>query len=222
MSVQAIAEEEVIDLDAPKTQSTTETKPRRWWAIFQRSERPTGGSTGGWFGRRTGSRSRFLEEFREERQKLVETIEELTHKIDQGEGAATPTMELDPMPVMEGIKSISSGQKEISTALHSLNTLMERSGQTDERLAEAVSRVDKTLAGVRSTQTETVGALVNVGEKIDHATFRFEDLFDRMSKAEKAMAEDYRKLQHRTLYSIAMIAAAVITVLCLFMTAPWA
>lgn len=218
MSFHAIAEEEVIDLDAPKTRSESNGQSRRWWAFFQRSERPTGG----WLGRRLGSRSRFLEEFREERQKLVDTIEQLTERLEDNEVKASSALKLDPMPVMQGIKDISSGQKEISTAIHSLNVLMERSGETDERLAQAVSQVDKTLAGVRSTQTETVGALVNVGEKIDHATFRFEDLFERMSKAEEAMAEDYRKLQHRTLYSIAMIAAAVITVLCLFMTAPWA
>ncbi|MEP4079341.1 hypothetical protein [Haloferula sp.] len=218
MNPQAISENEVIDLDASQAQTSASPKTGRWWSFFNRSDRPANS----WFGRRPNKRAQFLDEFREEREKLVETIEELTGRIETAESKSERRLSLDPMPVMKGIESISTGQKEVSTALHSLNGLMERAGHTDQQLIAAMSQVDKTLCGVRSTQTETVGALVNVGEKIDHATFRFEDLFDRMSKAEKVMAEDYRKLQHRTLYSIAMIAAAVIVVLCLFMTAPWA
>lgn len=220
MNSQAISDNEIIDLDAPKSQASKPTSGGPWWKFLKRSERPSGS----WLGRRFGNRRRFIDEFKEEREKLVETIEQLTERIEAAETKvkAKPTLTLDPMPVMKGIESISSGQKEVSTALHSLNGLMERAGHTDAQLIAAMGHVDKTLSGVRSTQTETVGALVNVGEKIDHATFRFEDLFDRISKAEQTMAEDYRKLQHRTLYSIAMIAAAVIVVLCLFMTAPWA
>jgi hypothetical protein len=217
MSSQAISDDDAIDLDAPKNTSARTEKSGRWWSFFNRPDRPSGS----WFGGRFGGQSRFLEEFREERERLVKSIEQLTERIEEAEEKRKPTLSLDPMPVMKGIESISTGQKEVSSALHSLNGLMEQAGQTDQQLISAMGNMDKTLTGVRSTQTETIGALVNVGEKIDHATLRFEDLFDRISKAEQAMAEDYRKLQHRTLYSIAMIAAAVIVVLCLFMTAPW-
>ena len=218
MNSQAISENDVIDLDSPKTRSSNTAPSRRWWNFFNRSERPSGS----WFGRGFGRRTQLLGEFREERERLSETIEQLTERIEAAEAKSKPALTLDPMPVMKGIESISSGQKEVSTALQSLNGLMERAGHTDQQLVAAMSQVDKTLGGVRSTQTETVGALVNVGEKIDHASFRFEDLCDRINKAEQTMAEDYRRLQHRTLYAIAMIAAAVIVVLCLFMTAPWA
>ncbi|MGB6219732.1 hypothetical protein [Haloferula sp.] len=218
MSSQAISENEVIDLDAPKNEATSESPFAKWWHFFKRSDRPRAS----WFSGRFGKRADYLSEFREEREKLVATIEQLTERIEKAEAKSKPMLTLDPMPVMKGIESLSTGQKEVSTALHSLNGLMERAGQTDQQLIAAMTQVDATLGGVRSTQTETIGALVNVGEKIDHASFRFEDLFERISKAEQAMAEDYRRLQHRTLYAIAMIAAAVIVVLCLFMTSPWA
>ena len=213
MSSQAIPENSTIDIDSSNSEASAVPKSDRWWSFFKRSDRPSRP----WF----GGRRRFLEELREERQKLIETMEQLTQRIEAAETKGK-SLSLDPMPVMRGIESISTGQKEVSTALQSLNGLMEKAGHTDQKMISAMTQVEQVLGGVKTTQTETVGALVNVGEKIDHASHRFEDLFDRISKAEQTMAEDYRKLQHRTLYAVAMIAAAVIVVLSMFMAAPWA
>ena len=161
-----------------------------------------------------------LEELRAEHLKLIETIEQLNERITARD--QSPSMELDPMPVIRGIESITKGQTEISASLDSLNEFMERASVRDERLNVAVTQVDKTLTAVQGTHVETVGALGKVSERMDDVTLRFETLFDRMAESEKALAEDYRKLQHRTLISIAAISAAVIVVLSLFMTAPWA
>jgi len=201
-----------IDLGAPTETSETESaKPRRWWNPFQRSDAPR---------RPWGRRNRALEDLRAEHHRLIETIEQLNDRITARE--ENPSMELDPMPVIRGIESISKGQTQISESLDSLNGFMERASASDERLTEAVSQVDQTLSAVQGTHTETVGALGQVSERMDDVTLRFETLFDRMADSERSLAEDYRKLQHRTLLSVAAISAAVIVVLSLFMTAPWA
>lgn len=201
-----------IDLGTPAETSETESaKPRRWWNPFQRTDKPR---------RPWLRRSHALEEMRAEHLKLIETIEKLNERITERE--SSPSMELDPMPVIRGIESISEGQKHISKSLDSLNGYMERASASDERLSEAVTQVDATLAAVQGSQSETVGALGQVSERMDDVTLRFETLFDRMAESERSMAEDYRKLQHRTLLSVAAISAAVIVVLSLFMTAPWA
>lgn len=201
-----------IDLGAAKeTSETASAKPSRWWNPFQRSATPR---------RSWLRRGRALEELRAEHLKLIETIEQLNERITARD--QSPSMELDPMPVIRGIESITKGQSEISASLDSLNGFMERASVRDERLNETVSQVDQTLTAVQGTHVETVGALGKVSERMDDVTLRFETLFDRMADSEKALAEDYRKLQHRTLLSIAAISAAVIVVLSLFMTAPWA
>ncbi|MBK1827530.1 hypothetical protein [Haloferula rosea] len=201
-----------IDLGTPaETSETPSAKPRRWWNPFQRSDAPR---------RPWLRRGRALEELRAEHLKLIETIEQLNERISARED--NPSMELDPMPVIRGIESISSGQAKISESLESLNGFMERASASGERLTEAVSQVDQTLVAVQGTHSETVGALGQVSDRMDDVTLRFETLFDRMAESEKSLAEDYRKLQHRTLLSVAAISAAVIVVLSLFMTAPWA
>ena len=206
-------EEAAIDLGTPaETSETSTSKPNRWWSFFQRSDRPR---------RSWISRRRALEDLRAEHLKLIETIEQLNERISAKE-ASGPSMEIDPMPVIRGIESISEGQKEISAGLSSLNGIMERATETDERLTQAVSQVDETLNAVRGTQSDTVDAIGQASERIDDVTKRFETLFERMSESERIMASDYRKLQHRTLLAITGISAAVVVVLSLFMTAPWA
>ena len=193
------------------------TKTRRWWNPFTRTDRPRGERT-----RRSwlGARRRMMEELREDQHRLVEAIEKLNERLEGGPASAA--MEIDPMPVIRGIESISAGQKEISEGLAGLSRHMERAEKTDERLTSAVQSVDKTLAGVRSTQADTATAIGRVGDRIEDVTGRFEALFSKMQEAEQQMADDYRKLQSRTTLALAGIAFSVIVVLSLFMTAPWA
>ncbi|MGB1128527.1 MAG: hypothetical protein ACPG4K_00655 [Haloferula sp.] len=211
MSTQTL-DNTAIDIGTPaETSESSTAKSRRWWNPFQRTDRP----------RRTwGRKNRALEEMRAEHLKLIETIEQLNERITARE--ESPSMELDPMPVIRGIESISEGQTQISKSLDSLNGYMERASASDDRLADAVTQVDATLSAVKGTQSETVGALSQVSERMDDVTLRFETLFDRMAESERSIAADYRRLQTRTLMSIAAISAAVIVVLSLFMTAPWA
>ena len=203
-------------LNAPAADATSKT--RRWWNPFTRTDRPRAERT-----RRPwlGGRRQMMQEMREEQHRLVEALEKLSERLDTG-SSSSPSMEIDPMPVIQGIKDISSGQKEISAGLAGLNEHMERAEKTDERLTSAVTQVDKTLAGVRETQADTASAIGQVGSRIEDVTGRFETLFSKMQKAEEQMADDYRKLQSRTTLALAGIAFSVIVVLSLFMTAPWA
>lgn len=211
MSTQTL-DNAAIALGTPaETSETHSSKPNRWWNPFQRTDKP----------RRAWSRkARALDEMRAEHQRLIETIEKLNERITARE--ESPSMELDPMPVIRGIQSISAGQNHISKSLESLNGYMQRASASDDRLADAVTQVDATLSAVKGTQSDTVGALGQVSERMDDVTLRFETLFDRMAESERSIAADYRKLQNRTLMSVAAISAAVIVVLSLFMTAPWA
>lgn len=221
MSTQTIPDAASIDL----TTGDSSSKTRRWWNPFQRSDRPQAGNKPR---RRLFNRNRdqFIEEFQAEHRKLVETLERLNDRVGAAESApaasSAPSMELDPMPVIRGIEGINKGQKEISASLESLSGFVQRAEQTDERLVATVSQVDKTLSSVQGTQAKTVDALGQVGDRMDTVTERFEKLFSRMSEAEQAMADDYRKLQQRTLYAVAGISATVLVALGVFMAGPLA
>ncbi|MGE9271548.1 MAG: hypothetical protein ACQKBU_12155, partial [Verrucomicrobiales bacterium] len=197
-----------IDLGTPSsTQAASSAKPNRWWRNpFQRSDSPR---------RPWLRRSRALEELRAEHSKLIETIEQLNERIEKREEAASKA--LNPMPVIRGIENISAGQKditagqkELSQRLQSLNGFMEKASATDAQLTKAVAQVDDTLAAVQGGQVETVGALGKVSDRMDNVTLRFETLFERMAEAERAIAAEYKKLQQRTLISLAAITAAVV------------
>ncbi len=132
----------------------TATKSRRWWNPFTRTERPrTERKKRAWL----GGRRQAMQELREDQSRLVEALEKLNERLDGG--SASAAMEIDPMPVIRGIESISEGQKEISAGLAGLNEHMERVEKTDERLTSAIQNVDKTLVGVRTTQADTASAI---------------------------------------------------------------
>lgn len=201
-----------LELDRSKT-ATTSAPKRRWWNPFTRTAKPA----------RTTKQSdsqRALAEMREEQQRLVAALEKISQRAD-APGAAGSSMEIDPMPVIRGIESISAGQKEISQGLAGLNRHLERAEQSTARFTEVVSHFDQTLEGVRSTQADTAGAVNRVGDRIDDITSRFEKLFSKMQEAEFQMAADYRKLQTRTTYAVAGIGAAVVTALIVMMVGPW-
>ncbi|BCX49864.1 hypothetical protein HAHE_37720 [Haloferula helveola] len=212
MSTHTLDQNAPIDLDTPESDPAAKT--RRWWNPFTRSDRPRRQ----WLGKRR----RLMEDLRAEHNRLVETLEKLNERLDASESSSSPSMEIDPMPVIRGIEDISKGQKEISMGLSSLNEHMERSEKVSDRLTNSIDHVDQTLEGVRKSQTDTAGAVARVGERMEDVTARFESLFDRMAESEKEMARDYQKLQQRTLVAVAGIAATVVLVLALFMTAPWA
>jgi len=214
MSTSALTDPELVDLKQPADREAGDG--RRWWHVFKRGEserRP--------LFRRT-PRRRLLEELREEHQKMVETLELIQDKLSARTEAGAPSMELDPMPVIEGIRSISRGQEEVSAALGMLNSWVERSTETDQRLNTAVTKVDQTLGQVRDTQGKTHAAIDRVSDRVDAAADRFESMFERMQAAEEAMVADYRKLANRTVLAVAGIGASVVAVLAVFMTAPWA
>ena len=197
-----------IDLRAPKTgkEGGADKSRQQWWNPFQRSDRPR---------RAWLRRTRVLEDMRAEHTKLIEAIEKLHERIASQE--ESPSFEIDPAPVLRGIENINTGQKEISASIQSLSGHLERSQATDERLVDAVTQVDSTLAAVQGSQCETVSAIGHVTEKIDDVTKRFETLYDRMAESERTMAQDYRKLQHRTLLSVAGISGLVLVALGYFM-----
>ncbi len=216
MSTDTLTDRTALDIDAGTTPDAKSKETRRWWNPFTRADRPrTDRPRRAWL----GGRRKMMEEMRAEQRRLVETLEKINERLEAG--SASPAMEIDPMPVIRGIESISAGQKEISEGLSGLNAHMARAEKTDERLSQAVTSVDKTLAGVRSTQAETASAVNRVGDRIEDITDRFESLFSKMQEAEQQMATDYRKLQARTTLALAGIAFSVVVVLSLFMTAPW-
>jgi chromosome segregation ATPase len=214
MSIQTLPNAAAVDL----TPEDSSAKTRRWWNPFQRSDRP----------RRNLFRSRqseWIEDFQAEHRRLVETLDRLNDRIGAKEASSSsseaPSMELDPMPVIEGIRGISKGQKEITASIDSLSQFVQRAEQTDERLVKTVTQVDRTLTNVQSTHSRTVDALGEVTGRIDSVTERFEKLFARMAESERAMADDYRKLQHRTLMAVSGIGATALGALALFLASPW-
>jgi|GEM_PF-6932525 len=213
MSSQTLTEDAIIDLD--RSSPETADKPKRWWAFFTRPDRPRMP----WMGRRANPRNELLEEFRREQQRLTEALARIDERLDVAKPfGSSPEMKLDPMPVLEGIRGLGRGQAAISESLQSLSGLMERAGETDQRLAASLNKVDQTLSGVRSTQSETVQSLVNIDTKLEESTRRFEAIVDRMTAAEQAMAADYRKLQSRTLIALSAIGASVIAAVGVFIS----
>lgn len=201
MSTNTLSKSAALDFNPGSAENA---KKHRWWNPFTRVELPRGN----WI----GNRRRAMDEMREEQRRLVETLDKLNERLNV-ESSSTSAKELDPMPVIRGIESISAGQQEISAGIVGLNRFMERAGATNERLSEAVTHVGQTLDGVRSTQADTVSAVSQVGERIQQVTARFESLFKKMQDAEAQMAADYRKLQTRTLMAIGGIATSAIIVL---------
>jgi methyl-accepting chemotaxis protein len=216
MNTNTLTDSAALDFDSGSAK-------RRWWNPFTRAERDerTDRPRREWFGKRRQA----MAEMREEQRRLIETLEKLSDRlnIDTAAPAATgPAMEIDPMPVIRGIESISTGQKEISVGLAGLSRHMERADATHNRLNETVSRVGETLDGVRVAQANTATAVSQVGDRIHEVTARFESLFRRMQEAELQMAADYRKLQTRTVMAVSGIAATAAAVaLTFFLTGPW-
>jgi len=164
-----------------------------------------------------GSRNRLIEEIREEQRQLVSALDKISERLET-EKTVSPAgegiMRIDPMPVMRSIEGIVAGQKELSAGIAQH---LQRCGQTEERVVQAVTRVDRTLEGVRSCQADTVSAVGQVGEKMDGVAERFESLFSKMQEAEEKIAADYRKLQNRTLMAVGGIGATVIVALGVFL-----
>lgn len=205
MNNQAFIDSDLSDLNAPTGDSTTQPK-RRWWHFARRGSRL--------------SRQTLLEEMHSEHRRLVETLERIGERLE-GPADKQSAFTMDPMPVFEGIQHLTKGQREVSTAIRSLNTWVERSTQTDAKLMTAVSKVDETLGEVRSSQDQTVGALDQVGQRLQDSTRRFEAMFQRMQSSEARLAEEYRTLQRRTVFAMAGIGATVVTVVGLFLSGPW-
>lgn len=207
MNNQAFIDSDLAGLNAP-TGEAANTK-RRWWHLLRRGNRP-----------RRLSRQTLLEEMHSEHRRLVETLERIGERLE-GPADKQSAFAMDPMPVFEGIRHLTNGQKEVSTAIRSLNTWVERSTQTDAKLMSAVSKVDETLGQVRSSQDQTVTALDQVGQRLLDSTKRFEAMFQRMQASEARLAEEYRTLQRRTVYAVAGIGVTVVTLVGLFLGNSW-
>ena len=193
MSITSI-HDNTIDLTRPSAgEKPQENKPRRWWNALGRG------------GRRPWFRSRAIEDLRDEQHRLIETIESLQERL-VGKDSQVHNG-LSPMPVFQ---DLSEGQRELNVGIARLNGHMERSTATDERLAQAVTKVDATLTEVRGSQTQTV-------EAIDGVAKRFEEIVERMAEAEKTLSADYKKLQNRSMLCFAGVSGMVLVVLGFFM-----
>lgn len=165
-----------------------------------------------------GGRRRLIEEIREEQLQLVAALEKISERLESE--TTTPfaddrPLSLDPMPVMRTMESLIAGQKEISAGFA---RQIDRAGEAEQRVSQAVNRVDQSLQGVRMCQAETVTTVSKVGEKMEDIAGRFEALFSKMTDAEERIAQDYRKLQNRTLMAVGGIGFSVVAALAVFFT----
>lgn len=205
MNTPALAEN-VSDLDHVRPEAGDK---RRWWSFLRRADRP-----------RRPSRREVLEEMQTEHRRLVETIDRLAEKLE-GPADRRPAIELEPIPLFEGIRHLAKGQQEVSSTLKSLNQWVERSSETDTRLVSAVEKVDETLGEVRGSQEETVSALDQVGTRMEESSRKFETLFERMERSESELIEQYRLLQRRTILAVSGLGVAMAAVTALLAIAPW-
>lgn len=203
MQAQTFSEAASLDND----NAANDTK-RPWWKSF--------GNVGSHL-RIGGGRRRLIEEIREEQRQLVVALEKISDRLESD--TTTPfandhAMSLDPMPVMRTMESLIAGQKDISAGFA---RQIERAGEAEQRVSQAVNRVDQSLQSVRMCQAETVTTVGQVGDKMEDIAGRFEALFSKMSDAEERIAQDYRKLQNRTLMAVGGIGFSVIAALAVFL-----
>lgn len=133
---------------------------------------------------------------------LLELVRSIRQHLDgESNNRADFKDAISPLPVaLRSMESLSESQKQIVTALNTLQGSVERSETRDREVLGSMRELNGTLGGIDRTNQRTAETMDRLGDRLGDSEARMLDLFAQARETEKDFSNQLVSLQKRTFF----------------------
>ena len=156
---------------------------------------------------------------------LIDSVNQICHSLEATTNRPIEVKTTDLVPLIPGenIDNLNRTQELVSGVLTQVSTRLEKAGERDNVMIESLSSMDKsitslndvgertitTMDGMKGILSQVSGAMSTMQTELKQSSKRYEELCDKVQKAEAENIAKVEKLQKSTLWVNVILGVAV-------------
>ena len=156
---------------------------------------------------------------------LIDSVNQICHSLEATTNRPIEVKTTDLVPLIPGenIDNLNRTQELVSGVLTHVSTRLEKAGERDNVMIESLSSMDKsitslndvgertitTMDGMKGILSQVSGAMSTMQTELKQSSKRYEELCDKVQKAEAENIAKVEKLQKSTLWVNVILGVAV-------------